>query len=103
MTSANKTKMPISTQHNGDLPGPEWMALGDASKNRALFVFHTEDDEHHDIFYLMKEKMTVIAFGRKTLEKYLDSVPQTFAVGFVESSDHGEITERINTIFENKP
>ena len=59
---------------------------------------HHEDDEHPDTFYQMQRKMTVFGFGRRGLEKFLDSVPQRFTIGFIESTDHGVISRQITRL-----
>ena len=103
MTSAIKEKKPLSEQHQGDIPAPEWIAFGDAKQKRALFLYHVEDDKHEDRFYLMNESMTVFGFGREKLNKYLDSVPQTFVIGFIESTSHAEISNRIEVLADQNP
>ncbi len=103
MTSAIAEQKPLSLPHQGDIPAPEWIAFGDAKLNRALFLHHIEDDEHEDRFYLMNESMTVFGFGRQKLEKYLDTVPQTFFIGFIESTNHAEISKRIEVLTEQNP
>ncbi len=92
MTSAVDRPQPMSRNHVGDIPAPEWIAFGDAKLNRALFLLHFEDDSHPDRFHAMQSKMTVFGFGRSGLTKFLDYVPQSFAIGFLETTNHGEIS-----------
>ncbi len=95
MTSVNATKSPLKDPHEGDITGPEWIAFGDPKLDRVLVLHHLEDDEHTDRFYQMEKKMTVFGFGREGMKKYLDSVPQSFSIGFIESTDHRKIGEAI--------
>ena len=43
----------------------------------------------------MHKKMTVFGFGRKGIDKFLDSVPQSVSIGFIESSDHAAIGKAV--------
>jgi hypothetical protein len=78
MTSGVKTPQPMSQTHEGDIPSPEWIVFGDPKFSRVLFLLHHEDDEHPDRFYAMQAKMTVFGFGRSGINKFLNSVPQSF-------------------------
>jgi hypothetical protein len=88
MTSASPTRRPLTVKHDGDIADSEWIAFGDPKLNRMLVLSHAEDDQHPDRFYQMQKKMTVFGFGRAGMKKSLDSVPQSFSVGFVESTKH---------------
>lgn len=99
MTSAVKEPQPMTTNHEGDIPAPEWIVFGDRALDRVLFVVHHEDDEHPDRFYQMNQQMTVFGFGREGLEKFLDSVPQSFSIGLLETTDHGEISRALERKF----
>jgi hypothetical protein len=48
----------------------------------------------------MEHKMTVFGFGRKGIEKFLDSVPRQFSIGFVESSNHHELSNFVTTLLQ---
>lgn len=98
MTSAIKDKQPLPATHPGDIPAPEWIAFGDRKLDRALFLLHHEDDAHPDRYYQMGRKMTVFGFGRKGLTKYLQTVPQSFSIGLLETTDHARISEAIERI-----
>ena len=37
--------------------------------------------------------MTVFGFGRKGIDKYLDSVPQSVSIALLESNDYDDIAE----------
>jgi hypothetical protein len=95
MTSAIDQQSPLTQPHQGDIPNPEWIAFGDRQLNRVLVLLHHEDDGHADRFYQMQKKMTVFGFGRERLRKLLDSVPQRFSIGFVESSAHDKIGDEV--------
>lgn len=100
MTSQQRTPMPLTTRHEGDIAAPEWIVFGDQDVGRVLFMAHHDDDEHPDTFYQMQEKMTVFGFGRRGLEKFLDSVPRSFSIGFVESTEHDEISGELRQLME---
>jgi hypothetical protein len=59
---------------------------------------HHEDDDHPDRFYAMQSKMTVFGFGRSGLNKHLDHVPQSFSIGFLETTDHAEIKRHLASL-----
>ena len=98
MTSAIEDKIPLTENHEGDLQDPEWIALGDKKMDRTIVLFHHEDDDKIDRFYQMQQKMTVFGFGRNGMDRLLNSVPQSFSIGFVESTEHGKIQEFIEYI-----
>jgi hypothetical protein len=93
MTSAITTPQPITTNHEGDIPAPEWIFFGDAASPRVLFLLHHEDDAHPDRFYAMQSKMTVFGFGRQGIQKHLDRVPQRFTLGFLETTHHATMRD----------
>jgi len=97
MTGSSDIRHPMTEPHEGDLPGPEWIAFGDAERDvtRSLVLLHHQDDSHPDRFYQMRHEMTVFGFGREGLTKYLDSVPQSFTIGLVESTRHEAISNRV--------
>ncbi len=98
MTSQSPQRHPMHENHEGDIAGPEWIAFGDQNRNRSLMLLHHEDDAHPDRFYQMQEKMTVFGFGRKGIDKFLDSVPQSISIGLVESTDHAAVNSAAATI-----
>ena len=95
MTSAVMQKTSLTQPHRGDIPAPEWIAFGDRHSHRSLVLLHHEDDSYPDDFYQMQQKMTVFGFGRARLNKYLDSMPQHFSIGFVNSTSHARIQDEI--------
>ncbi len=95
MTSGSRQRRRLAEPHEGDIPAPEWIAFGDERLPRVLYLLHHEDDELPDRFYQMDRQMTVFGFGRQGIRKYLDRVPQRFTIGFLESTDHGEIAEAL--------
>ena len=99
MTSKASTKHRLTETHEGDLPAPEWIAFGDPKLNRTLVLYHAEDDESIDRFYEMQKKMTVFGFGRDGMRKFLDSVPQSFTIGFVESDDYEAIQKQLTSVW----
>jgi hypothetical protein len=42
--------------------------------------------------------MTVFGFGRNRGEKHLASVPRSFSIGFAETTDHAEISRRLDAL-----
>lgn len=44
----------------------------------------------------MQKQMPVFGFGRKGLEKFLDTVPQRFSIGFLETTNHTAITRAMS-------
>lgn len=101
MTSAVKEKQPLTQNHENDIPAPEWIAFGDSRINRSLFLLHHQDDDSMDYFYQMEQKMTVFGFGRKGIQKYLESVPQSFTIGLLESIDPLALPKRMNEILHS--
>jgi hypothetical protein len=102
MTSAVRERRLMSTNHEGDIPGPEWIVFGDAKLPRVLFVASHQDDDAPDRFYQMDKKMTVFGFGRNRGEKHLTSVPRSFSIGMLETTDHTEIGKSIERLLIKK-
>jgi len=94
--SANNERHPIFEAQVGDLPAPEWMAFGDQHSPRMLYMLHHQDDEFPDD-YVSRPDMTVLGFGRRNKDKYLNTV-QTFSIGFVESTEYSVINKSIRQI-----
>ncbi len=95
ITSQHVTPTPVTTPHEGDIPAPEWIAFGDQKSSRVLVLVHHEDDTHPDRFYPMDQQMTVFGFGRQGINKFLDRVPQSFSLMFVEATDHASVVEAV--------
>lgn len=87
--SADRLRHGIEEPFVGDLPGPEWMAFGDAASPRMLLMVHHGDDAAPDT-YESRPDMTVMAFGRQGKNKFLDAV-RTFSIGFVEAVDYSAV------------
>jgi hypothetical protein len=98
MTSAVKQPQPLTTNHEGDIPAPEWIVFGDRDVKRVIFLLQHQDDSHPDRFYQMNKEMTVFGFGRLRGEKHLASVPRQFSIGFLETTDHAAISEAMGRI-----
>lgn len=97
-SSADKEQHSILEPQIGDLPAPEWMAFGDLNASRVLFMLHHEDDEFPDN-YVSRPDMTVLGFGRENKDKFLTTV-QTFSIGFIESTEYGEIEKVVRKVLE---
>ncbi|MDB9842944.1 hypothetical protein OAC48_00505 [Porticoccaceae bacterium] len=97
-SSADDQRHQIEQPFIGDLPAPEWMAFGDEASPRMLYLLHHEDDDYPDD-YVSRPYMTVLGFGRRNKDKYLDSV-QKFSIGFVESTDYSFIDRTVRSILD---
>ena len=98
LRSGDGNRHPIDDKYIGDLPAPEWMAFGDQNSPRTLFMLqHEDDDAPND--YVSRPDMTVLGFGRRNKDKFL-TTPQTFSIGFVESTDYDVIDESIKKLLE---
>jgi hypothetical protein len=95
-SSADNKSHLIDEKQVGDLPGPEWIAFGDVKVSRMIYLLNHEDDQHSDE-YFNRPYMTVFGFGRSEKGKFLDS-PQTFSIGFIESSDYEEVETTIQNV-----
>lgn len=98
-SSANDQSQPIDQTYTGDLPSPEWIAFGDPNAPRMIYLLHHEDDDQPD-GYINRADMTVFGYGRLEKEKYLDT-PQTFSIGFVESTEYEEVEQYVKQILLN--
>jgi hypothetical protein len=106
MTSGVAQPKPMTQPHDGDIPAPEWIVFGDAKSNRVLFLLHHEDDPHPDRFYQMDKQMTVFGFGRQGMAKFLDRVPQSVSIGFLEMTNHAGIRgelDKLNRLATRQP
>jgi hypothetical protein len=97
-SSASIQKQPLTRNYEADLPAPEWIAFGDPEQERILFLLHHQDDPHPDKFYQMEKQMTVFGFGRENLVKYLDNVPQSFSIGFTETTNPENISKKMELL-----
>lgn len=92
-SSADDEKHLIDEASIRDLPGPEWTAFGDEKSPRMIYMLQHDDDGHPND-YVSRPDMTVLGFGRRKKEKFL-TAPQTFSIGFVESTDYKIVSEKI--------
>ena len=95
-SSADSDRHLIDAEFIGDLPSPEWMAFGDENSPRMIYVVHHGDDSHPDD-YVSRPDMTVLGFGRRNKDKFL-TTPQTFSIGFIESTDYQTLSQAISSI-----
>ncbi len=95
-SSADQERRLIDEAFIGDLPAPEWMAFGDENSPRMLYMLQHKDDEHPND-YVSRPDMTVLGFGRRNKDKFL-TTPQTFSIGFVESTDWEDISEKASSL-----
>lgn len=102
MTSAIKQPQPMTTNHEGDIPAPEWIVFGDPKVKRVLFLLNHADDDHPDRFYQMDKQMTVFGFGRRRGEKHLATVPRQFSIGFLETIDHAAIGRSLQPLLNQQ-
>lgn len=97
--SADNKQHAINETFVGDLPSPEWFAFGDVKTPRMLYLLHHEDDEHPDD-YVSRPDMTVLGFGRRGKNKFLNT-SQTFSIGFIESTQYEKVEMFIKEISLN--
>ena len=95
-SSADSERHLIDEEFIGDLPSPEWMAFGDPQSPRMIYMFQHEDDDHPND-YVSRPDMTVLGFGRRNKDKFL-TTPQTFSLGFVETTDYQAVSKVIASI-----
>ena len=98
MTSAIRERQPLARKHEGDIPGPEWIAFGDKDLNRVLWLLNHQDDDSPDNYYLMNSEMTVFGFGRQRLRKFLHEPGAQFSIGLIEDVDHGDVRAVVESI-----
>ena len=98
-SSADSESHLIDEKQVGDLPGPQWIAFGDVNFPRMIYLLHHDDDDHPDD-YFNRPYMTVFGFGRSEKERFLNT-PQTFSIGFVESTVYGEFESAIKRVAYN--
>ncbi|GAB2676725.1 hypothetical protein [Aliiglaciecola aliphaticivorans] len=96
--SVDNQQHQIDESFIGDLPSPEWFAFGDVKTSRMLYLVNHQDDAHPDD-YVSRPYMTVLGFGRHEKDKSL-TTPQTFSLGFIESSDYAQVKQKIEKTLE---
>jgi hypothetical protein len=94
--SADNKSHAINEAFIGDLPYPEWFAFGDKNASRMIYLLHHQDDTFPDN-YVSRPYMTVLGFGRSEKNKFLNT-PQTFSIGFIESTDYEDIEHKLKKI-----
>jgi hypothetical protein len=70
-----------------DIPGDEWVYVGDVARARSFFVAQLEPDNTIDSYRPMDGNMTVLGFGRRTNEPQLRATPNTFFVGLIDTTN----------------
>ncbi len=95
-SSADDQRHLIDEVSERDLPAPEWFAFGDQDNSRMLYLLHHEDDDHPDD-YVSRPDMTVLGFGRRNKDKFLNT-PQTFSIGFVETTSYANVKKAVENI-----
>ena len=95
-SSADSERHLIDEEFIGDLPGPEWMAFSDENSPRMIYMLQHKDDDHPND-YVSRPDMTVLGFGRRNKDKFLTE-PQTFSIGFVETTEYEALRETIEAI-----
>ena len=96
MSSAVQEPQPLTATHQGDLPAPEWFALGDRDFDRVLYVLHREDDDDTDSLHPMDQRAIVFGFGRQGGKEFLAEVPQQFTIGFLETANPEVVSREMN-------
>ena len=80
-------RAPASESWKTRLASPQWVAFGDGTDRRALFLACLENDEAVDSYWPMEKNMTVFGFGREGMDKQLTRTPYRFAVGLVPPTE----------------
>ena len=90
-----------------DLPGQEWVYVGDKAMHRSFYVAHHQDEGSVESYWLLQGQMPVLGFGRggKSLnESFLNPTingqPQTFTVGLVDSTDFDVAARGIRAAYQ---
>jgi hypothetical protein len=86
------------TGFGGDMAAPEWVCFGDNALDRVLFFLHHEDDSHDDNYFA--QGMTVFGFGRGSCGKCMTETPQTFTIGFLETTDYATIAGQMDALLD---
>ena len=99
ISSKDSARHSIDEKQNDDLPDPEWIAFGDPTSPRILFLLQHEGDTHPDRYYNMRDEMTVFGFGRAGGDKFLYT-PTSFSIGFIESTDYQTVAESVTAFLD---
>jgi len=98
---AGGTRTPASVKWDGDIRDPsgpgEWICFGDG--DRVLYLVHHEDDKAVDSYWPMRGEMTVFGFGRKGINKFIETTPAHFTVGLCDGSTFGDVAGAVNSAF----
>ncbi len=98
MTSAIDIKQLVTTNHDGDIPDPEWIVFGDDESSYTIFLINHADDDKVDNYFQMGKEMTVFGFGREDLNSYLNDAPRSISIGFYDTDDHIKISNYLSKI-----
>ena len=93
------TRTPAAEAWTGDLPNPEWVYFEAGNATDVLFHAHHEDDPAVDSYWPMEGEMTVFGFGRDGLDKFLESTPRQFTVGFVSEGPFEDVAAGIEAAY----
>ncbi len=94
-------RTPASTKWDGDIAaadGPgEWLYFG--AGDRVLFLIHHEDDDAVDSYWPMRGEMTVFGFGRKGINKFMETVPAHFTIGLCDGSTYANVARVVDSAY----
>ena len=94
-----------SLKWDGDVVNPsgpgEWLYFTDPSVKRSLFLVHHEDDEAIDSYWPMNKEMTVFGFGRKGLNKFMETVPTQFTIGLCDEGSFAKVSKVVESAYRD--
>ena len=87
---ADGTQTLAGTAWTGDLVGEEWVYFGDPALNRSLYVINHAEDTAVDSYYAMNGEMTVMGFGRQSINSFLSTTPASFTIGLMDETSYAQ-------------
>lgn len=85
------TAQTANTRWNGDLDGEEWLYFADPAAARSLYLVHHAEDTIMDSYRAMSDEggsMTVMGFGRRSVNAFFESPGEIFTVGLMEEIEY---------------
>ena len=95
--------IPADGEWTTDIPNPEWLFVKDTTLGRSLYLVHHEDDTKVDGYFVLgdsPDQMTVFGFGRSGNSRSLDSLPNHFTFGFIDSTDFNAVEMAVNGAYK---
>jgi hypothetical protein len=80
---------------NADLEGPvEWVYLADTTLGRSLFAIQHQDDALPERYVVRDNDTSLLSFG----DGLIETLPIRFSLGLMPSTNHAQLTERVEFI-----